>query len=234
MMPDLSPAEVRIAPTCVPLSPRDLQICGDSVRAFASAVHIDIDDNIFAPFRTWPYAEDGSFGDVRLFGVEGMVVDVHLMVAHPRDIGRAFARAGASCIIGHREAFSSAGEASSVLREWKEAGAVEVGLGLLFDTPTDDFADFVAECDVVHLMSISTIGTQGIPYNPDAPRRIAEFHRRFPHALLSVDGGVSLANIAELVRAGARRFGVGSAISRAPDPARAYQELHAAALAACT
>ena len=52
---------------------------------------------------------------------------------------------------------------------------------------------------------------------------------RFPDTLISVDGGVSSDNIADLVRAGARRFGVGSAISKASDPAAAHKALLALA-----
>ena len=93
------------------------------------------------------------------------------------------------------------------------------------DTSFELVAPLVEICDVVHLMSIATIGTQGIPYDPSAPARIAEFHGRFPHMLISVDGGVSEKNIADLVRAGARRFGVGSALMRSENPGKAYETL---------
>ncbi|MDO8576519.1 MAG: hypothetical protein Q7R90_04365 [bacterium] len=219
--------EIRIAPTCVPMSENDLAVCRDQIIDFAPAIHIDIDDAVFAPLFTWPYVSPGSFDTFNLASVKGITADVHLMVQKPKEIGLEFVRAGASCVMGHVEVFESATEAQSVLNAWRSAGASEVGLGILFNTSFEDMDAFISNCDVVHMMSIDRIGTQGIPYNPSAPKRIADFHARYPQVIISVDGGVSLNNIADLVRAGARRFGIGSAITKAPDPKAAYINLKA-------
>lgn len=222
---------IEIIPTCVPMQIADLSRCADSIRSFVQAIHIDVDDGIFAPARTWPYSEGGTREafhslDLNLF------MEVHLMVSAPRDVGIAFAHAGVSRIIAHIEAFADVNEAFEALAVWRASGVREVGLALLKATSFDAIEPIVPSCDVVHLMSIATIGTQGIPYDPSAPARIAEFHARFPETLISVDGGVSEKNIADLVRSGARRFGVGSAISRAPNPAAAYVSLKSVADAA--
>ncbi len=108
---------------------------------------------------------------------------------------------------------------------WKAAGAAEVGLGVLFDTPLERLDAFAEACDVVQMMSIGSIGVQGIPYEPEAPSRMGQLRARHPNLLIADDGGVSEANIAELARAGVRRFCVGSALSRAGDPTAAYQRL---------
>jgi ribulose-phosphate 3-epimerase len=220
---------VEIIPTCVPAEAADLSSGADAIRSFADAIHIDIVDGLFAPAYTWPYSEKGVFGAFDLSGAGELLKEVHLMVAEPRAIGIAFAKAGAFRIIGHVEAFSSTDEAHSTLAEWKKSGASEVGLGILMDTPFELLEHHLLIVDVVHMMSISSIGTQGIPYNPAAPARIFEFHKKHPEVLISVDGGVSSTNIADLVRAGVSRFGIGSAIAKAADPRRAYHELKSAA-----
>jgi len=223
---------IEILPTYVPESADGLAEAAKRVRAYASEFHIDVDDGIFAPPVTWPYSEAGSFTRFDLSGVEGLVSEIHLMVQDPKAIGLAFAEAGAHRIVAHIEAFASAREAEEALQAWKENGAREVGLGLLMQTPFEKIAPLLPRLDVVHMMSIARIGTQGIPYEPMAPARIAEFSARFPGVLISVDGGVSENNIQDLVRAGARRFGVGSAISKAADPAAAYQRIKSVAEAA--
>ncbi len=216
---------IEIIPTYVPRDESDLSAGLEHIRSFATEVHIDVDDGIFAPITTWPYIKQGQFEAFNLPRMDGLFSEAHLMVEEPQSIGVAFARAGAERIVGHVEGFGDADEVLGALNAWKRAGASEVGLGLLFQTPFEVVAPFVSACDVVHLMSIASIGTQGIPYESGAPARIAEFHRLFPGVTISVDGGVSESNIADLVRAGARRFGVGSAISKAPHPKEAYEHL---------
>ena len=224
-MVDKSHKEIEIFPTCVPHDAAELDACSRAIRPFASAIHLDITDGIFAPSRTWPYRESGSFEKFDLSPAGELLAEVHLMVEKPRAIGIECAHAGAFRIIGHVEAFDDTEEAHGTLDAWKRAGAPEVGLAILMETPFELLEHHMLIVDFVHMMSIATIGKQGIPYDRRAPERIAEFHMRHPEVLISVDGGVSKENIAELVRAGARRLGVGSAISKAKDPADAYARL---------
>lgn len=216
---------VEIIPTIVPRDLLGLEAGVNIVRVFSSVVHLDVDDGLFAPHLTWPYTKAGEFAPIDLSLLAGMSIEVHLMVEEPREVGSAFARAGASRVIGHLEAFSDTNEACGALDAWRQNGAQEVGLGLLMETSFEVIEPLLSACNVVHLMSIATIGTQGIPYDPGALARIAEFHARFPTTIISVDGGVSKDNIAELARAGATRFGVGSAIMRSDNPAAAYEKL---------
>lgn len=221
-------SDIDISVTCVPVRSSDVLDVVRQIAPFSRAIHVDIDDGVFAPLFTWPYTEAGAYGPFEI-DTNPLRLDVHLMVQDAEGIGSAFAQKGATLVLGHIEAFGSPGGARAALRQWRRHGAAQVGLGVLFQTPLHELEPIAQECDVVHLMSIASIGTQGIPYRDDAPARIAEFHRMFPGVTISVDGGVSSRNIADLVRAGATRFGVGSAIARAPDPAAAYQHLLALA-----
>ena len=219
---------IEIIPTCVPQQAEDLQKAGQAISPFARSIHVDIDDDIFTPVLTWPYVEKGKWKDFEL-GLEGFKVHMHLMISEPHELGAAFARKGAYSIIAHLEGFSDRSKTLDTLNTFRASGATEVGLGLLMHTPLEELEPFITACDFVHLMSIATVGTQGIPYEARAPKRIADFHAQHPGMPISVDGGVSLENIADLARAGATRFGVGSAISKAEDPKAAYQALKVAA-----
>lgn len=220
---------IEIIPTYVPRDSEDLAAGAAKIRTFASSIHVDVDDGIFAPHLTWPYVTEGEFKAFDLASLAALDVEIHLMVKDPRDIGVTFARGGAGRIVAHIEGFTDSAEAQKSLEAWRAAGAAEVGLGLLLHTPLSTLDPLIPVCDVVHMMSIATIGTQGIPYDSHILPRIEELHATYPELLISVDGGVSESNIASLVKAGARRFGVGSAISKSAEPRKAYENIKALA-----
>lgn len=221
---------IEIVPTVVAQSESDLEK-SSKIAEFSSWIHVDVDDGIFAPVLSWPYVKKGIYGAFDLSTIGNMHIEAHLMVERPRKIGLAFAAAGAKRIIGHAEAFDSATEAHGALDLWRTHGA-EAGLSILADTPLPVLEPLIPACDFVQVMSIATIGLQGAPFDARAIGRIAKLHEKFSELLISVDGGVSAANIAELVHAGARRFSVGSAIAKAENPEEAYTALKIAAEAA--
>jgi ribulose-phosphate 3-epimerase len=220
---------IEVIPTCVPADAESLARWVEKARTYTSSVHLDIDDGVFAPHLTWPYTMPGAYAPFDLSALADMNVEAHLMVKEPREVGSAFARAGAFRLIAHLESFGSAEEIPAVAEEWRSAGATEIGLALLMDTPLESAEPLMQDIDFAHLMSIPRVGTQGIPFSADATARVATFHSTFPSTLISVDGGVSEHNIGDLVRAGARRFGVGSAIEKSENPAESYQRILSAA-----
>lgn len=202
-----------------------------SIASFAPTVQLDVSDGVFTAISSWPYLEgqmtelDELRDSQALPSSPALQYELHLMVEEPREIGCMFARAGAMRIIGHVEAFADTEEARGALDAWRLEGAREIGLALLLDTPMPVLEPLIPMCDVVQVMSIGTLGSQGAAYDPRAKERIAELHAKYPTLTIAVDGGVSETNIAELVAAGARRFGVGSAIMKAADPRKAYEHL---------
>ena len=200
---------------------------------FSEWIQLDISDGLFTPERSWPYAEEGQWSELEALSgdaskspfAQEVKYEAHLMVEEPEALGSYLAKAGIRRILGHVEAFGDEKEIHTALDAWRSAGASEVGLAILLDTPLPVLEPLIPMCDVVQMMSIPTLGRQGAPFDTRVFARIEEIHVRYPQVLISIDGGVSDKNIAELVRAGARRFGVGSAISKAPDLKAAYQNL---------
>ncbi len=199
---------------------------------FSEWVQLDVSDGVFTAERSWPYGERQwaeleslALNPSGLPSAGDLKYETHLMVEEPREVGLRLAEAGVRRIIGHVEAFGDEKEIHAALDGWRAAGASEVGLAILLDTPFAVIEPMVPACDVVQVMSIPTLGRQGAPFDARSFERIEELHARYPALLISVDGGVSEKNIAGLVRAGARRFGVGSAITKAPDPKAAYENL---------
>jgi len=208
-----------VIPTIVPETFADLSAKQSVLGAFAPALHIDVADGVFAPTQTWLPAGETLPEHNRIFH------EAHLMVSEPHEVGLTFARAGAKRVVGHVEAFKSAEAVFSTFDAWRAAGASEVGLALLLDTPLATVEPYLARCDSITLMTIATIGRQGIPFDPRAVARVRELHEKHPELAIAVDGGVSESNIAELARAGASRFSVGSALAKADDPRAVYDRL---------
>lgn len=215
----MTSTKIEINPTIVPDSFSDIERESARYAHFASYFQIDVADGKFAPNTTWlpeggeKLPEDHSY-------------EVHMMVADPIPIGTAFARMGAKRIIAHVEALPDSRSASESFQEWKDAGVDSVGLAVLLQTPFVNVEPYLENIDFVLLMTIARIGVQGIPFEESSIDRVAEFARMHPHVQIAVDGGVSEKTIQKLVRAGATRFGVGSAIARSDDPARAFVRLH--------
>jgi ribulose-phosphate 3-epimerase len=207
---------------------------------FAPEVQLDVSDGLFSPVTSWPYAggqwealEEMAAAGEKLAHSERVYYEAHLMVQEPIPLGTLLARAGCRRIMPHIESFSDEVEARAAFAAWRAAGAEEVGLSLLIDTPLERVDELVDECAVVQLMSIGRIGAQGQPFDDRALSRVEELHAKYPMLLVAVDGGISESNVEILVRAGANRLCVGSAISRAPSPADAYEKMHTRALKGC-
>ncbi len=225
---------IKIEPTWVPRGVDDLRTAISTANGLGAALHIDVNDGLFARPFTWPYVEEGRIGDMKgefdISFLHDAIFGVHLMVSDTREIGEFFIKAGARSIVAHVEPFNSDVEvARTVCDAWRGLGVHEIGLAILLDTPSEDLNPLLPFFDFVHLMTIQTIGAQGAPFEPRAIDRVRDLHSRLPDFPIAVDGGVSVANIASLVEAGATRFSVGSAIMRTPDPALAYAQIRVAA-----
>lgn len=206
-----------IIPTVVPKSLDDVaRIIGIFPEA---PIHIDIADGRFAPNTTWTLKPGEKLPDATRIAYE-----VHLMVENPLQQGMMFARAGTRRIIAHVESFDHAEQAREAFKMWQAAGASEIGIGVLFSTPIEALAPYVALCDFVHLMTIATVGKQGIPFESRSPERVAAFHTRYPSIPISVDGGGNKETIVKLKEAGATRFCIGSALAKAKNPHKTFEE----------
>jgi len=207
--------------------------------SFAPEMQIDIADGVFAPATSWPFSH-GQWQELESLVTEGrklpfadtVLYEAHMMVSDPRMLGALLSRAGCKRLIYHVESVAS-DDAKAMILEWKDAGAQEVGVALRIDTPLEHIDEVVGDCDFVQLMSIAQIGSQGQPFDERAVTRVEEIHATYPDLLVAVDGGISESNVELLVRAGANRLCVGSAISKAADPAAAYASLHTRAMRGC-
>ena len=211
---------MEIVPTVVPKSLGDIENTAQRFRGVAPMIHIDTTDGLFSPGGTWLPSIGGQLPEL-----DYMNYEAHLMTEEPRAIGERFIRMGAWRIIGHVEAMGTDEEAQHTLEAWRAMGAKETGVAILIDTPLERLSALSKFCDSFLVMAIGKIGAMGASFDTRGISRVDELHHRYPRHVISVDGGVSEKTITELAEAGATRFSVGSAISKASDPVGAYERL---------
>lgn len=187
-----------------------------------TTVQIDIADGKFVPNTTWPkITEADNHFAALLAEKEGLPewgkfdFEFDLMVAEPARAIADWIHVGASRVVVHLEALSGHGQFNEIRKLY--AGAVELGLAVGLDAPFPALAPFLAAADFVQVMGIAKIGFQGQPFDERAIVLVENLRRGYPDLKISVDGGVNLETAPALLRAGASRLVVGSALWESDD-----------------
>jgi ribulose-phosphate 3-epimerase len=203
----------------------DFARLGDAVRLVESAgadlIHVDIMDGHFVSNLTF-----GPGLVKALKGLTRLPLDVHLMVASPDRMIPWFIEAGADWISFHPEA--SAHDHLDI-QLIKSAGR-KAGLALNPGTPLGVLDDILPDLDFVLLMCVNP-GRGSQLFIPSSRDKIRRLRRRVQDtgaaALVEIDGGVNLSNIALLAEDGAQVFVAGNAVFNQPDPAEAVARMKA-------
>lgn len=201
----------RIAPSILSANFARLgQEITDVITSGADIVHFDVMDNHYVPNLTI-----GPLVCEAIRPVTDAIIDVHLMVMPVDRIIPDFAKAGANIITFHPEASNHIDRSLSLVRE------LGCKSGLVFNpaTPLDYLDHVMDKIDMVLLMSVNP-GFGGQKFIPETLNKLrlararidAYMQKSGREVWLEVDGGVNVANIAEIARAGADTFVAGSAV----------------------
>jgi ribulose-phosphate 3-epimerase len=192
----------------------------------ASMLHVDVMDGHFVPNLTV-----GPPVVKCLRKATQLTLDVHLMIADPDRYAPIFIEAGADQISVHQE---TCPHLDRTLRQIQAEG-VPAGVVLNPATPVTMLDDIIDVVDFVLIMSVNP-GFGGQRLIPRALQKIrwlsqrrAELGLKFA---LQIDGGVTLDNLAEVVRAGCDWVVAGATIFDSPDPAATLLEMRQIAEAA--
>ena len=199
---------------------------GEVERAGCQTIHLDVMDGHFVPNLTIgpPVIES-------LRKVTRMTFDVHLMIEDPDRYATAFIQAGADHVLVHQEACV---HLDRTLRMIQSEGA-RAGVVINPATPVAMLDEVLDMVDSVLVMSVNP-GFGGQRFIPNSLKKVRELARlkrerelQFP---IEIDGGITLENVAEVVRAGVEWVVAGSSVFHSVNPGAAYEELLRAARAA--
>jgi len=192
-------------------------------RGGADLIHVDVMDGHFVPNIT--------IGPAVVRAIKRIAtrpLDVHLMIEEPDRYMDDFVAAGASMVSVHVEAVPHLHRSVAHI---KKLGA-KAGVVINPATPAALLEDIAHDVDYVLVMSVNPgFGGQSFIPNtlPKLKRVRALLTAAGSSALIEVDGGVALENVADIVAAGANILVAGQAIFGMSDPEAATRALRGAA-----
>jgi len=192
------------------------------LEAGADVVHFDVMDNHYVPNLTIGPMVCKALRD---HGVTAPI-DVHLMVSPVDDLIRMFADAGADYITFHPEGSNHIDRSLQLVRDL----GCKAGLVINPGTGLDEAKWVMDKIDMLLLMSVNPGfgGQKFIPSKIDKLKHARTMIDSSGYEIrLEIDGGVGVANIAEIAAAGADTFVAGSAIFSQPDYAEVIGQLRA-------
>jgi len=201
----------------------DFARLGEQVAALEQAgcriLHVDIMDGHFVPNLTI-----GPPVVASLRRATRLTLDVHLMITDPDRYAPLFIEAGANHVSVHQEACP---HLDRTLKMIQGLGAL-AGVVVNPSTPIATLDEVLGFVDFVLVMSVNPGfgGQKFIPYTLDKVRGLAQKRReRSLTFAIEIDGGVTLDNVGEMVKAGVDWAVAGSAIFGAGNPAEAFTEM---------
>ena len=198
---------IKLAPSILSA---DFNILGEQIKKIEKAgveyLHIDVMDGSFVPSI--------SFGMPVMTSIKkdtNLTFDVHLMIDEPIRYLKEFKKAGADIITVHAEACK---HLHRTVTQIKELGC-RAGVSLNPATPIDVLDCIIEELDMVLIMSVNPGfgGQKFIPNAIDKIRKLKEKTNQMGLSLdIEVDGGISTANVEQVLEAGANVIVSGTSI----------------------
>lgn len=184
----------------------------------ADIIHVDVMDGHFVP--------NISFGAPVMKGLNGktsLPYDVHLMIENPDQYIDDFVTPQTEYITVHQEACV---HLHRTIQNIKSKG-IKAGVSINPATPVSSLECILADVDLVLVMSVNPGfgGQKFIPGALDKVRQLAQLKKEKGYSyIIEIDGGITLANIQEVMDAGVEMAVAGSAVFGAEDVVQRVRE----------
>jgi ribulose-phosphate 3-epimerase len=152
------------------------------------------------------------------------VLDVHLMIVEPERYVKRFVEAGADYVTFHHEACA---DPRATIAEIRAAGA-KAGVSIKPATPAEAVFDYLAEVDMVLVMSVEP-GFGGQSFMPNSLDKVRALRKEIDakgyNCLIEIDGGISEKNAREVYGAGVDVIVAGSSVFGAENQEEAISKI---------
>lgn len=178
----------------------------DVEKAGVNCLHLDIMDGVFVPSYSFGFPIIESIRKI-----SNSFFDVHLMIENPERYLKEFVKAGANSITIHAETCK---HLERTIQQIHSLG-VKAGVALNPSTPLSVLDWVLHEVDMVLLMTVNP-GFGGQKFIPCMLNKITALHNTIIlknyNVDIQVDGGISMENAEQVIKAGANVLVAGSAI----------------------
>lgn len=211
---------IKIAPSLLSADFLNLKQAAEMIeRSAADWYHLDVMDGVFVPNISFGLPVIKALNSVRK-----KTLDVHLMITQPERYISEFKKAGANYLTVHVEACT---HLHRTLQQIKAEG-MQAGVALNPHTPLSSIEHVMNDVDLICVMSVNPGfgGQYFIEHTYSKIQNLVQLRRTTSsHALIEIDGGVTLENAKHIISCGADVLVAGNTVFSNPDPESVIQQL---------
>jgi len=201
-----------ICPTVLASDPIEYKQQIERIASYATRVHLDLADGVFAPSKT--------LGIDEIWWPGGIRADLHVMYQRPFDHADMYLSLGPQMVIAHAEADGDFIPFAQLMHRH----GIEVGIAIKPETPVSHIAPAIQHIDHVLIFS-GDLGHFGGQADLRLITKIKELVDIKPQLEIGWDGGINDSNARALAMSGVDVLNVGGFIQHAADARQAYTTL---------
>ncbi|MCX6755046.1 MAG: hypothetical protein NT068_00695 [Candidatus Nomurabacteria bacterium] len=225
---------MEIIPTILTKSYDDLKNKIALVRGVVPVAQIDICDGVYTPQYTWPFRSNGADREISELDYHAQAIleereglpfwedvdfELDLMVCDAVENFDFYTRFGPKRVVFHLEAQRDFENFRDFLEgmDMYIRDTIDIGVAINTTSDLEKVFQIVSHVDFIQCMGVENVGFQGQEFDERAIDQIKKLREKFSEITISVDGSVNTDTAQDLIKAGADRLVIGSAIFKTTD-----------------